>query len=86
MIFYIFKNNFINASIFFLIATATRYIMTIVKNGYDIRYLYLFACTCIPTLFIALYNGKKGKSAKYLLYFFYPIHLLIIYGIFHILH
>lgn len=28
---------------------------------------------------IALYNGKKGKSAKYIFYIFYPAHLLILY-------
>ena len=30
-------------------------------------------------LILALYNGEKGKSSKYLFYIFYPLHLLIIW-------
>ena len=32
--------------------------------------------------FIALYNGERGnKKMKYFFYIFYPLHLVIIYGI-----
>jgi hypothetical protein len=30
---------------------------------------------------ISLYNGKRGPSAKMLFYWFYPVHLFILYGI-----
>ena len=81
LIFHIFKSNFVNSSIFFILATLINYLIPYIKNDFYNVYLYLFLCTIIPLIFIALYNGKKGKNTKYLLYLFYPIHLLIIYGI-----
>ena len=37
--------------------------------------MYFTLFSLIPIL---LYNGKKGKDAKYLFYIFYPVHLLIL--------
>ena len=82
LIFYIFKNNVLYANIFFILATLIKYLIPAINNGFYIIYLYLFIFTCLPSFFIAAYNGKKGKNTKYLLYLFYPIHLLIIYGIY----
>lgn len=70
------------ASIAFILATTIKYIIPIIKYGFYYQYLYLLIGTLIPIVFISLYNGKKGKDTKYLLYLFYPIHLLLIYGIY----
>ena len=36
----------------------------------------------LSVLFLALYNGERGKSKmKYVFYIFYPVHLVILYGI-----
>lgn len=41
--------------------------------------LELYALFCIP--FIGHYNGKKGHLPKWMPYLFYPVHLLILWGI-----
>lgn len=39
----------------------------------------------ISFVFILMYNRKKGPSMKYLFYTYYPVHLLILYGIYMVL-
>lgn len=41
--------------------------------------LEVYTVFCIP--FIQHYNGKKGHLPKWLPYLFYPVHLLILWGI-----
>lgn len=87
LIFYMFKNNIITSNIFFILATSIRYFLPCIRSGiFPKEYLYLFTFTIISTFFFAAYNGKKGKDTKYLLYLFYPIHLILIYGIYLILN
>ena len=81
-LFYVFKSDVIKSSIAFMLSTTIKYLIPIFKYGFYDVYLYLFICTLLPIVFISLYNGKKGKDTKYLLYLFYPIHLLLIYGIY----
>ena len=80
-IFYLFKNNIVIASFSFISITAIKYLVYIFKYGFFAEFLYLMFATMSSIIFISLYNGKKGKDTKYFLYLFYPIHLLIIYGI-----
>lgn len=82
-LFHVFKEKklFMNLSIIAL--CLIKYIPLFVKYNFYIPYLILCLCTLISLIFINLYNGKKGPNSKYLLYCFYPIHLILLY-VFHI--
>lgn len=77
-LFYAFRNNKVLMSVSFIVACIIKYSISILKQGYFETYGLLCICTCLPIIFILLYNGKKGKDMKRFLYWFYPIHLLIL--------
>lgn len=45
-----------------------------------------YLCSFLALIPIHLYNGKPGRKMGYLLYIFYPLHLLVIYMIAKVLH
>lgn len=81
-IFYLFKKDKLAMIISFITLCALRYGIQIIQGGYNTPTLLLGIFTALSIIFISLYNGKQGKKIKYLLYFFYPIHLLLLYFIF----
>lgn len=81
-IFYYFKNNKLAMNIAFITMCIINYGIDIIQTGFNTVYIWLFTFNVLPILFINLYNGKQGKKIKYLLYIFYPAHLLILYLLF----
>lgn len=83
--FYLLRNKKTSMSIVFILAVIVRYLIPLIQNGIPFSYLFsgnkysmLMYSTCLSLIPIFLYNGKKGKDAKYLFYIFYPVHLLIL--------
>lgn len=77
-VFYIFNGKKLLTTIAFFALCAIKYIPQFIASGYNYIYIILALCTFLPILFIDLYNGKQGPKIKYLLYIFYPVHLLIL--------
>lgn len=77
-LFYFFKDNKLYMNISFILAVTIKYGFSYITNS-SIMQIYLGIATCLSLLFINLYNHQKGKNIKYLLYVFYPLHLLFLY-------
>lgn len=76
-LFYLFKNYkfLMNESVICLMFI--NYLIKFV-NAPNIFQLYFFIGAIVSLIFINFYNNKKGKNIKYLLYIFYPLHLIIL--------
>ena len=79
--FYLFRNKKLLMNATFIAMVFIYYGQRLLFSTAYIPYLLIIIFTIFPLLFINLYNHKKGKDTKYFLYIFYPLHLLIIYGL-----
>lgn len=77
--FYLLKNKKLAMIICYITLCIIRYGINIFLYGFHIEYIYRALATMLPIIFIWLYNGKQGYKIKYLLYLFYPLHLLLLY-------
>ncbi len=80
-IFHVFKDKKILMNVSYIGLCLLKYIPLYLRYNFNLSYIILCLCTILPILFINFYNGKKGKDTKYLLYAFYPAHLMVLYVI-----
>ena len=77
-IFYYFKDSKIKKSIAFIVLCLIYYILYIIFDD-TIYYLFLLFGTILALIPILLYNNKEGKKLSNLFYWFYPVHMMVIY-------
>ena len=78
-VFYIFRDKKVLKIISFGMLIISYYysrgLLDIITNGIILNFIF----TISACIFICLYNGKLGKKTKYFFYWFYPVHMLILY-------
>lgn len=80
--FYVFKKNKLISTIIFFLLCIAKYLITFIQSGFNYLYILLCLSTFASICFVNSYNGKQGIKIKYLLYIFYPLHLLLLYFFF----
>ncbi len=77
---YLFRQRKIGRVIAFLVLNTIYYYPRLCSNM-SLSLVISYSCTTIPVIFLLFYNGKLGRKTKYLYYLFYPIHMIILYGL-----
>ncbi|MGN1299049.1 MAG: TraX family protein [Candidatus Scatovivens sp.] len=59
------------------------YFITYIKMNFSLINFCLpyILMSVLPIFLMMSYNGKLGKKIKYFYYWFYPIHMIVLYGI-----
>ena len=77
-LFYIFKQNKLYMNISFALMAFIKYFYNYMQT-LNYAYFLIILFVWLSLIPINLYNGKKGKNTKYILYIFYPLHLIVLY-------
>jgi hypothetical protein len=78
---YLFKDNKVKQALGYILVVTVRYLIRIwyYQTGFTLYMRNMWLCSLIPLIFILLYNGKQGPRLKKFYYYFYPIHILLLY-------
>lgn len=77
-LFYLFKNHKLLMNLSIILSIILKYSIAYIQYPTMFN-IYFIVSSCLSLLFINLYNHKKGRNIKYLLYILYPLHLLFLY-------
>lgn len=74
-----------------IVCTGSLLMITILRRlltggGFTPAYCIFLAGLPLAAIWIGLYNGKRGRDMRYFFYAYYPVHLLLLYGIMQITH
>lgn len=84
--FYLFKKHKILMNLYTFSLISIYYYIEFFKHTFHYKFIILYFSTLCSLLFINLYNKKKGKDSKYILYLLYPMQFLILYVINILIH
>ena len=79
-LFYFLRDKKLLRTVSYIILVVLYYISRYIPN-IELINMWTVFFTALPGIIILFYNGKEGKKLKYFFYLFYPIHMLILYGL-----